>query len=87
MSDAVSVIQPTAPVLKAPKACNIITTTINKQTHSSNNSKSCCHCVCTVVGDFNKNLAALLVKIIIQRLSQWKLHAADNLGNETFEML
>lgn len=29
--------------------------------------------------DFNKNLAALLVKIFVQRLPQWKHHAADNL--------
>ena len=32
--------------------------------------------------EFNRNLAALLVKIFIQRLPQWKHHAADNLGNE-----
>lgn len=29
--------------------------------------------------EFNRNLAALLVKIFIQRLPQWKHHAADNL--------
>jgi len=38
--------------------------------------------LCTVAGEFNKNLAALLAKIFIQRLPQWKLHAADNLGNK-----
>jgi len=38
--------------------------------------------LCDVAAEFNKNLASLLVKIFVQRLPQWKHHAADNLGNK-----
>jgi len=44
--------------------------------------KSICHCI--VSGDFNKNLVALLVKIFVQRLPQWKDDATNNLGNEKY---
>ena len=40
-----------------------------------------------VPDEFNKNLAALLVKIFVQRLPQWKHHAADNLGIETLRLV
>ena len=44
----------------------------------------CSAWLCDVSGEFNKNLAGLLVKIFVQRLPQWKHHAADNLGNEWY---